>query len=232
MDTNKGCGLGRNIGFAEASGKYIFFLDDDAIIADDSKYCFFLAAINYMDSNPLVATLTTRISDVAWKRDRSPRTSKRQNKLDIFMLMFGAVFIRKECYTEFLCLNIKYGYEELAPSLYARENGYHNIYFDKVRIIHNPQIDKWSAIGSENRNILIRECAAPYATKLLIYPIYVYPVIRILFNIRCRKYLRKYSGAYKETQDLVELILRNNSCAKISLRTLVDLYRDFGVCVF
>jgi glycosyltransferase involved in cell wall biosynthesis len=234
MEENKGVGGGRNEGFSNAQGKYNYFLDDDAVIAEDSREDFFKKTINYLEENPKVATLTTRITDLALKRDRVPVLSKINKENDgktVFMYMGGSHFLRRECFDSPLYFDIKYGYEELRPSINVYNNDLSNIYCDSVRILHCPKVDKWGKKGNANEIILIAECAIPYATKRILYPRVLLPVLFLSYKIRSFKYLRNYRGACNKSDELAKEIISSNSEKRVKLKTVIKGIREFGLTV-
>lgn len=81
-ETNLGVGGGRNRGFHLAQGKYLYFLDDDAVISEECNKTFFVSAIAYFEKNASVASITTRIKDLAWQSDRIPCVSLNKRKID------------------------------------------------------------------------------------------------------------------------------------------------------
>ena len=61
LPENIGCGRGRNYAFSKSRGLYYYSLDDDAVIDEHCKK-FFLYALDILDKNTGIVTLTTQIS--------------------------------------------------------------------------------------------------------------------------------------------------------------------------
>lgn len=74
LPENIGCGRGRNYAFSKSRRLYYYSLDDDAIIDEHCKN-FFIYALDILDKNTNIVTLTTQIYDTAWKSNRLDRTS-------------------------------------------------------------------------------------------------------------------------------------------------------------
>lgn len=233
MDENKGVGGGRNEGFNLSKGEYLYFLDDDAIISDESQRSFFIDTIEYMDKNSEVASVTTRIKDEMLKFDRNVEKSKLtiDNKNTIFKFLGGSHFLRKKCFEKPLYFDIKYGGEEYAPSIIAQDRGFYHVYSAEVYIIHKPEINKWISGSKDMENVLIRGCAVEYATKSVLYPIVLKPIVFSAFIMRVWKHLRMYPHAYCKCRKLSKEIINANKKERIKFSTVLKLYNIFGLTV-
>jgi len=234
QEENLGVGGGRSKGFELAGGKYLYFLDDDAVISDESREAFFIEPVKYLDRNPKVASITTRIKDIvlAIDRDAGHVTDQIDGKSLIFKYLGGSHFLRKDAFTSPLYFSIKYGSEEYAPSITTQDKGYFHVYFDDIYIIHKPKINKWIA-GTDNMEyVLCCGFAGTYATKAILYPVVCRPVLYMAYRMRCYQYLRPYKGALKKADAMVQDILKNNRHKKIRLSTVIKMYKTFGLTVF
>jgi glycosyltransferase involved in cell wall biosynthesis len=233
-EINLGVGGGRSRGYELASGKYLYFLDDDAIISEESRNDFFEKPVEYFDRNENVFSITTRIKDTTLGYDRliEKTTKKIDGKNIIFKFLGGSHFLRNGILESPLYFNIKYGKEELAPSILAYEFGYYHVYFDDIYIIHQPKINKWID-GTENKEYVLRcEIAVSYATKKIMYPVLFRPLLFCLYFIRCQKYLKKYKGSIKKCNQMVKEIIKNNQSKKMSFSKVISLFKKFGLTVF
>lgn len=170
---NMGVGGGRNRGYELAQGEFVYFLDDDAVIAEDSYADFFLKPLSIFKKNPLIASITTRIYDELLECDRVVRISKTPSKLEIpeiFMYLGGSHFLKKQHFKTPLYLDFKYGMEELLPSIYAKDNGLMNCYCNDICVIHKPKKNKWVLGTSENDEIIISYNVNNFLSKYIIYP--------------------------------------------------------------
>lgn len=231
---NLGVGGGRSRGFDLARGKYLYFLDDDAVISDESRDSFFIKPIQYLDRNPEVASITTRIKDIVLKSDRDVDHIEDQidGKNRIFKYLGGSHFLRKSFFGSPLYFSMKYGSEEYAPSIIAQDEGHFHVYFDDIYIIHKPKVNKW-AVGTESMEyVLCCGCAGVYATKAILYPAFYRPVLYLAYRVRCYKYLRPYKGAVKKSDTMVRDIIQKNRHKKIKSSTVLKMYQTFGLTVF
>ena len=234
-ETNLGAGGGRSAAFELAKGDIIYFLDDDAVISDESKNDFFVKSLKLFEENKEIASLTTNIYDELLKYDRLARISKKKVAgLHIVFCMFGGShFLRKEYFDSPLYFKINYGGEEMYPSIRAQDKGYFNAFDKELTVIHKPKVNKW-ANGTENmRYVLVNGTANIYAMKKLMYPIIARPLIWFGYMSRCVIHLRHYPGAVKEANQLVKKIVNENKgMKKIKFSTAVKFLKQYGLQAF
>ncbi len=181
---NKGVGGGRNRGFELAKGEIVYFLDDDAVVAPESYDSFFIAPMSSFHSDPLIASITTRIYDELLERDRDVMLSKSNvgtSLPEIFMYLGGSHFLRKQYFEQPLYLDFKYGMEELLPSIYAIDNGFKNCYYHNALVFHQPRRNKWESGSNERDGIVADYNVNNYVSKKLIYPVFYVPVLYLSF---------------------------------------------------
>lgn len=234
-EENLGVGGGRSAAFELAEGEIVYFLDDDAVISDNSKKDFFIKSVEIFENNPEIASLTTNIYDELLKYDRDvSKTSFTIAGLPvIFNYLGGSHFLRKEYFDLPLYFNIKYGSEEYAPSITVQDKGYYNVFNKDLCIIHKPKENKWVAGSEQMKNIHINGCANIYATKKILYPLILRPAIWVGYFARCLKYLMQYPGAIKEANCIVKALCRENKGKKkIKFSTIIKFYKMFGKSAF
>jgi len=234
MKENLGCGGGRNYAFLKASGEYIYVLDDDAVICNDNVD-FFNVAIKCFESCQSIVTLTTQIYDNMWGHDRL-NPSKRHmfdNVYKCYMFCGGSHFLRKSFFKQPPYLGNKYGYEELPPSLLVADSGCENVFCSEIKVIHNPLVDKWSRKNEANDGIVINECAVQYAVKKSTYPLILVPILYMAYKARCKKHLKDIPDGAKKAALLVkETCLLNKNQKKIRIKTVIKMFKDFGISIF
>lgn len=231
---NLGVGGGRSLAFDLSSGEYVYFLDDDAVIAEESRGTFFVDTVDYLDKNKNVASLTTRIYDELLAYNREVEYSKKTKVSGlpiVFKFLGGSHFLRRAYFEKPLYFDIKYGCEEYAPSIKAQDKGYFHVYDDHVYIIHKPKVNKWIKGTSSQEYVESCACAARYATKRMLYPSIFLPLLWLAYERRCYKYLRQYPDAKKRTDELVKEIFRNNKSEKVSISSVIKCVREFGLTV-
>ena len=233
QNTNLGVGGGRSLGFELSDGKYLYFLDDDAVISKESQKKFFIDTIDYLERNDNVASITTRIVDEVLNFDRD--VTKSSKTIDgyniIFKYLGGSHFLRKSSFTSPLYFNLKYGGEELAPSIQSQDNHFYHVYMDDVWIIHKPKVNKWQKNTESMNEILCLNVSVAYATKCVLYPLIFKPLLYLLFLLRYYKHLRGIKGSYKYIQAIIKEIKINNHVKKVKVITVLRLVKNFSISV-
>ena len=234
QQSNLGVGGGRSRAFGIASGQYLYFLDDDAIIAPESRADFFSKPIEFLQYYSQVASVTTRIQDDVVKINRNDNISTKTlgNRPLAFYFLGGSHFLKKSAFSIPLYFPILYGSEEMAPSIIAQDKGMVHVYFDDIKIIHKPKINKWQEGTSMLIDVMIKGIAIKHATKLILYPSIVHPILNLAHYLRCRKYLAKYPGAIDRCHELIRNTINENKHKKIKLSTIFRMYNNFGLSIF
>lgn len=190
LNQNLGVGGGRNVAFNEAKGKYVYVLDDDAIIDYQNHPDFFLKAIAILEQNKKFASLTTQIYDEALKKNRlEDYHLPLGNNLYICMMFCGGShFLRKPFFAQSPYLDNMYGMEELMPSLKAFGEGLENVFTDELRVIHQPETNKWTKDSCLYNDIALNYCVLNYEIKKKMYPKMIKPVCFLAYKWRLQKH--------------------------------------------
>lgn len=235
QQTNIGAGAGRNRYFQLASGEYIYGMDDDAVIDFKTNPDFFTRAIRMMDDNLKIAALATQIYDEAWRANRLEiKGRKISNELYLCkMFCEGSHFLRKNFFKNDPYLPNKYGYEGLPPSLKIWNEGYINVFCPTLLVLHQPKVNKWDYDKEQNFDLLIKECAIPYAIKSMMYPKIFHPILKISLMKRKNKYLKNIpESATKLKNVIVDYKEKYKLSYVVNVKTVIALYRNFGVSIF
>lgn len=230
-DKNRGVGGGRNIGFENSEGEFCYFLDDDAIIASECYETFFTLPISHFENDRRISSITTRIYDEALKFDRGVIFGKEKETTlpTIFMYLGGSHFLRKEYYHSPIYIDIKYGHEEIIPSIYAIDNGFLNCYINEIRIIHQPKINKWEEKTDLVYEISSNADANILASKILIYPVIVHPILYLSLFIRLIKHFGLKIHWYKKCLKKYKNITRNSKFRKIKIKTFLHIAKNYSI---
>lgn len=233
LQNNIGCGNGRNYAYSKSKGDYVYFMDDDAYIAANCED-FFVRAIEIFEENKRIATLTTQIYDLVWKKNRvlaeGPLIDTDVRHCQ--MLCGGSHFLSRSFFGETdPYFPNKYGYEEILPSLRVVDARYINAFAENLRVIHNPLVNKWDYDHKQNESLLINGLAIPCVMKTKYYPKVVQPLIYLAYKIRCRKYL---SVDQIILSDLMVKDLANayEWGSRIKLKTVLGMFKKFGFAIF
>lgn len=231
-DTNLGVGGGRSKAFSMTSTKYVYFMDDDALIMKEYQGCFFVHSIDYLEKNPQVASLSTDIEDRYLGKTRTQGVY--HNSISgcscVPMFLGGSHFLRKSAFSEPLYLNIQYGLEELYPSILAMDNNYLHVLDKKISIYHNPEKNKWVDNSDAKRQIAKSYCINGYSTKALLYPKLFIPVLKLANLLRVKKHL---NGSYKEIKhEITQFLNYHKGISRIKISTVFKMLRLFGPAIF
>ena len=232
---NVGAGKGRNMYYQAASGKYIYGMDDDAVIAYNENPDFFVRAVRCFEENPDIVSLATQIYDKAWQKNRQVIDGKiiSDGVYKCKMFCGGSHFLRRSFYKTPPYLSNIYGYEELPPSLMAWDAGKINAFCPDLKAIHQPLVDRWNRNNNANDGIVINECATQYAVKKSTYPLIFVPILYMAYKARCKMYLKGITDGEKRANLLVkETCLLNKNQKKIRIKTVIKMFKDFGISIF
>lgn len=228
---NIGVGPGRNICFNLANSEYSYYLDDDAIIDPICYQTFFTLALSLFESHKQVASITTTIKDPA--TDRNPIVAKTW-KIDqypcILMYYGGSHFLRNSVFAERSALydNIKYGSEELSPSLYAYDKGYCNIYMSNIDIIHCPKYNKWEHSSKSLMQLTAGYCRNQFYIKRSILPLAFIPVVYVAYKVRLIKYFKQFQLPRAVNISFPTITQK----FRIKFSTCTKLWTQFGFKIF
>lgn len=232
LKENLGCGGGRNYGFDKCSGEYVYVLDDDAVI---SQIDFFETAIQILDNNPRIITLTSQIFDTAWGKNRLEERGKMFSNNLYYCKIFcgGSHFIRKSFFQCPPYLSNKYGYEEIVPSMKVWDKGDLNVFCPSICVVHNPLINKWNHKDERNNELLISECAIQYSVKKKIYPFLFRIFVEMAFYVRGIKHLRTIpKGIMRAKKKSIEVNELYNINYTVKYTTMIKLIKLFGFSIF
>lgn len=231
LPENRGVGGGRNVCFDLAEGEYFYILDDDAEIAEECRESFFLRAVDYLDRNQDVMTLTTHIVDKVYGI-REPIIAKNM-KVDelpcVYLFQGGSTFLRKKHFSSPLFLNIMYGHEEVPISMYVLDDGFYNVYMKEIYINHLPMVDKWK---KDKDNINVNGISNLYVLKAMLYPSIFRFILWISFCLRLKKYGISDKDILHGQKLIRQKFMRDNSLSKIRFTTVIKAFKEFGITVF
>jgi len=235
LSENLGVGGGRNYAYEKACGEYIYMLDDDAVIDCENNPLFFVRAVELLDRNTDVVTLTTQIYDTAWGGNRIGEGGLKISEGLYKILMFcgGSHFLRKSFYTEAPYLPNKYGYEEIPPSLRAMNAGKINAFCPDLLIIHKPTVNKWDWDDEKNYALLVKEIALLYAIKKMMYPRLVLPLLILANKRRLHKHMANIPNASRRVKEAAKAFCTEYPIReKIKLSTVLRMFKDFKLSIF
>lgn len=233
LPNNIGCGNGRNYAYLKSKGDYVYFMDDDAYIDADCKD-FFVRAIEIFDTNKKIATLTTQIYDLVWRKNRVLADGPMivDDVRHCQMLCGGSHFLSRSFFGEINpYFPNKYGYEEILPSIRVIDAGYVNAFVENIRVIHNPLVNKWDYTDKNNEILLIKGLAVPYAMKKKFYPKVVHPLVYAAYKFRCWKYLNR-KQILRADEMVKDIFVRYEWGNQIKFKSICRMFKHFGFTIF
>ena len=149
------------------------------------------------------------------------------------MLCGGSHFLRRSFFQNRVgpFFPLKYGYEEMLPSLVIADAGFYNAVAPSLLVIHNPSVDKWKFSDKNNEDVLILEMANQKGLKSLLYPKWSYPLICAVYELRCLRYLNKVQKR-KSNEKVRALTNLGLGYSRIHSMTLVKLVSKYGFSIF
>lgn len=167
---NLGVSGGRNKAFSLSNGEYVFFLDDDAVIASEN---FFNKMINYLDANSDVVALSPDIQEPQTKTNLNSETVC---KVDGFSTIYSfcgcAHILRRSFFEKFGRLypdKLEFGSEELYASIIAHSNRKKVVEYKEIKVEHYPSKINRCAGDERNFNFIFN----PIFIKCYLYPVSV-----------------------------------------------------------
>ena len=232
---NLGVGGGRNYAYDMACGDYFYMLDDDAVIDFEGHPDFFVRAIDVMDNNEDIVTLTTQIYDTAWEINRVERGGPEivPGIYKCYMFCGGSHFLRRSFYEKSPYLSNKYGYEEIPPSIEAMDKGKINAFCEDLLIIHKPAKNKWDWNDEKNHDLLVRGIALPYAIKSMMYPAIMRPMLFMATKMRIKRLgvnIENFDQRVKAVKR--EFVKEYPIDKKIKMSTVIKTFVDFKLSIF
>lgn len=220
-DKNLGVAGGRNAVWKLCHGRYVFFLDDDAIVESKS---FFSTVLDYMENNKKVGALGINIFEPQTGSFLNCPQYLVTNSTKLILSYVGAAHVlRKDIYpmSQLYPNGLMYGSEELYASLVIWNLGYEVHELQTVRVLHLPSnINRCHGV-ERLRNLIINQ----YIIKKLTYPKYMILFIYTMLRIR----LFKHGIRFRDCVKLIEERFNSAETYRINTITLLKLIHLFGL---
>lgn len=233
LEKNLGVGGGRNIAYNLSAGKYVYMLDDDAVVDYGGCPDFFMDAIDLFNKNSNFASISTQIFDDAMKKNRIDdyRFPIKDDCYKCFMFCGGSHFLNKAVFGNSPYLNNMYGMEEMLPSLRAFDKGFENVFYAGAQVIHQPKINKWEKESTSYNEIASRYIVLSYVIKRELYPKWASPVCYLAYLTRTKRHIaidkNKKQAILSELDECSEQLQQG-----ISTKTVIKLFMYFGISIF
>lgn len=237
-EKNLGAGGGKNAAWLESKGKYVFIMDDDAVIHSEH---YFSKLVNYMEQHPKVGAVYTDIYEPASNKhydcmykNHNIRIENEKNNIamDCYIgnvsraLAFvgGAHIVRREAIaTKNLYPRYSmFGSEETYASLLIWNNGYEVHNLADIGVYHLPTPERNFSGEIREKKIIV----TAFLMKKMIYPISLQLIMYVAFRLHLKKNGFQYDDECKE-------ILNTSFCQedvkRIGIVCLIELANLFGI---
>jgi GT2 family glycosyltransferase len=201
LSENVGVAAGRNLGWREATGDIVCFLDDDAAYADDGVVA---AALDRFDADPELAVLTFRIADEDGRviSKHVPMLDKAADRrvVDVTTFLGGACAIRRSELeaTGGFPEDFVYALEETDLAWRVLDRGRRISYAGDLGVIH-PAVATHQRAGAIRNTARNRIVLARRRLPWVLVPIYlVVRGILSLGTVRSRADLRALGSGYRD----------------------------------
>lgn len=222
---NLGVSGGRNKVFEKCSGEYVFFLDDDAVIASKD---FFTQMLLYMDENQNIVALSPDIQEPESGTDLNSRYTYQMGNYSLILSFCGCAHVlRREFFNQIGSLypdKLKFGSEELYASIIAHANNKYVVEYKKIKVEHFP-----SVINRHEGN----ERKFEFIFNQYLIKTYLYPKSVILISFSCYMLHRLKNGFCGKKWSLVAKELKKERfqseyISRIAFKEWTKIIRKFS----
>lgn len=223
---NLGVAGARNEAFKNASGEYVFFLDDDAIIASKD---FWNQLLLYMKNNTEIVAASVDIQEPENGTDLNCNYNYKTRGITQIPYFCGCAHImRSSFYKQFNRLyppNLMFGSEEFYPSNLAWKYHYLVAEMPDLRVEHYPSTVNRHAGKDRDIDLIINQ----YIIKRLNYPLCVQPLVWMFYQMHIVK--NGFRG--KEWEEIITEKIRerysDDDVSRMSFLTWLGIIKKFGV---
>lgn len=224
-DKNLGVAGGRNKGFELANSDIVFFIDDDAVIKEESKpLC---VAYNYLKNSNRIGALAFEIYDTKQMHNLVDVHAK-NDEGDMIAYIGAAHMIKKsEIDGGLYPSHLVYGAEERYAAIRIMNKQKEIRYLGDIKICHNPSAKTRMSQQEIHRNVKINQ----FVVKKLLYP-RLWEFLAFLFFIPRMCKLEKFNlyNVWKNISEAEKRYAENEKAKAIVSNNCIKLiYRKFGL---
>ena len=182
-DDNLGVSAGRNKAFELCSGKYVFCLDDDAVIFTDD---FFNKLIERMDEEPDAVSASVTIYEPQNERYLDGFRYIKNGHTYGFSYIGAAHLLQKDFFKDKALYphTLKFGSEEFYIAYRIWKKQKLMLHFDDIVVHHLPSVV--ARVYGHDRAIAI--IVNNYVIRKLCYPVVVHPILCFTFVLHLAKH--------------------------------------------
>jgi len=229
LDENLGVAGGRNIGIERASGKYLFFLDDDAQIIEKD---FLTRCKKHFDDNCEIGVLACNIVNTTTGRLQIGRRFKHKGVDCVLTFRGGGCVIRNDLFRSGMLPlfppTLFYGAEEEFLSYIVYDLGLIiRLCFDLV-VLHNPS----SSTRLERKRVVYNGIVNKAVINTLLFPEEYARKIKRAMIMRLVKHLWKYPSLLYQARKLFMARIEESSRPRTLSETTVQFIKTIYPHVF
>jgi len=223
LNENLGVAGGRNVGIERSSGKYLFFLDDDAEIVEKD---FLKRCKRYFDDNGEIGALACNIVNTTTAQLQIGRRLKHRGVECVLTFRGGGCVIRNELFRSGMLPlfppTLFYGAEENFLSYIIYDLGFFvRLCFDLV-VLHNPS----SSNQLQRKKLVYNGIVNKAVINTLLFPEEYARKIERAMRLRLLKHLWKYPSLLYQAKGLfTKRIQESSRQRKLSKSTVEFLMR-------
>lgn len=229
LQENMGVSGARNIGYQLSEGKFVYFLDDDAVIPEKN---LINSLYRFLKSNPSVGAVTTQIYNTKLEGYETPRLSGNDYAgFPVILSYIGcshairsSLFGKDEnLYPE----SLFYGHEEFFACLRIHDFGYKVVYLNDLEVIHNPSIKT----RRNHQKVVYNNIINKGYIKLLLFPVLLIPAVYFFLGVRFFIHFRLDLNQWIRGINVLRKHLEGERYNRIRYRTVFQLITTYGLSI-
>lgn len=228
-DLNFGVAKSRNQGYENSNGDIVFFLDDDAVIKQETKMNIDDVA-SYMRKNykyPIISNEIYNVTEKYYQHGCFDKKSNLNKEGKVFYFIGASHFLNKKVLGNIKLYpdEFKYGGEELYLSYTIIKQGFELRYLPFFQVLHKPSMNqRMDPMSTKIKNYSNAFNVKRYFTPFCFMPlIHTIMVLRVLLNSRfnpkiIKLFLKQINSTYNSKYD-----------NKYSIKKFISLLIDFEI---
>lgn len=220
---NLGVSEGRNLGWTLSKGRYVLFLDDDAVVQEPS--CSIEEIFSVFEKHPEVSIIAFDVYDPEYDLHLKPRITHKDYDQALFFIGAGHMICRERIHAVGLYPPVlRYGHEDLFLSLRNYQAGNTIYYENRLQIKHYP-----SQVRDQFQEEKINGIINKYIVKQTIFPVRYHFLLWLGFIRRNIRFWKTDIAGLVRCCQLAEKRKRKiGNYPRLSQKQARQLLKEFG----